>query len=176
MRGETDKSKLMQFMENLGRQVQGAGRVYITGGGTAILYGWREMTIDVDIKAEPEPAGFFEAIAVLKNQLDINVELASPDQFLPPLPEWQKRSIFIQRFSEIDFYHYDLYSQVLSKLERGHARDLKDVEAIASKKLVEPDKLWALFLEIENGLIRYPAVDAASLRGKIANHCGKTGK
>ena len=76
----------------------------ITGGGresnswllvSAVLMGWREMTLDVDLKADPEPAGFFEALPRLKDELDINIELASPDQFVPALPGWVERSPFI---------------------------------------------------------------------------------
>lgn len=73
-------------MVALGKQVRGKGRIYFTGGATAVLYGWRPMTIDIDIKPEPEPAGLFEAIAELKEELEINVELASPDQFIPVIP------------------------------------------------------------------------------------------
>ncbi|MDQ7828028.1 MAG: hypothetical protein QN122_05460 [Armatimonadota bacterium] len=28
-------------------------RVYFTGGATALLYGWRETTLDVDVKLVP---------------------------------------------------------------------------------------------------------------------------
>ena len=30
------------------------GRVYLTGGATAVLHGWRESTIDIDIKVVPD--------------------------------------------------------------------------------------------------------------------------
>ena len=86
MRAETDKEKLEAFFEAFGKLVTGAGRIYLTGGATAILHGWRSMTIDVDIKGDPEPPGFFQAIAALKDELDINIELASPDLFIPALP------------------------------------------------------------------------------------------
>jgi hypothetical protein len=48
MRGETDKAKLRRFMVALGERVGGAGTIYLTGGATAVLYNWREATIDVD--------------------------------------------------------------------------------------------------------------------------------
>ncbi len=73
-------------MEALGKRVGGPGTVYLNGGATALIFGWREKTIDIDIKADPEPQGFFEAIAELKETLDTNVELASPDLFIPELP------------------------------------------------------------------------------------------
>lgn len=84
MRGETNKAKLDAFMSALGNRAIGAGSLYLTGGATAVLYGWRDMTIDVDIKPDPEPPGLFEALAQLKNELDVNVKLAAPDQFIPP--------------------------------------------------------------------------------------------
>ena len=86
MRGETDREKIERFMSALAERVDGAGRIYFTGGGTAVLYGWRTTTIDLDLKADPEPSHFFEAIAELKETVDLNIELASPDDFLPPLP------------------------------------------------------------------------------------------
>jgi hypothetical protein len=86
MRAETDTAKLMTFMAELGNRVRGPGRIYFAGGATALLHGWRSTTIDVDLKPDPEPPGLFEALAVLKDELDINVELASPDQFIPAVP------------------------------------------------------------------------------------------
>ena len=73
MRAETDAAKLMAFMAELGNRVRGPGRIYFAGGATALLHGWRSTTIDVDLKADPEPPGLFEALAVLKDELDINV-------------------------------------------------------------------------------------------------------
>jgi hypothetical protein len=78
-------------MEALGQRVKGPGTIYLTGGATALLFGWRAKTIDVDIKADPEPRGLFEAITELKESLDANVELASPDLFIPELPGWLVR-------------------------------------------------------------------------------------
>src|SRR5665213_1033500 len=130
MRLESDKSKIESFMAAMGKQVRGKGRIYLTGGATAVLYGWRGMTIDIDIKPDPEPAGLFEAIALLKDELDINVKLASPDQFIPALPEWRERSLFIALHGFIEFYHYDPYGQALANLQRGHERDLHDVDAL----------------------------------------------
>src|SRR5512140_2978268 len=98
-------------MAELGARVGSPGRIYLTGGASALLVGWRSSTVDVDIKLDPEPAGVFEAIAQLKNELDINIELAAPDQFLPPLPDWRESSRFIARHGRIEFYHYDFRSQ-----------------------------------------------------------------
>ena len=129
------------------------------------------MTVDVDLKADPEPAGFFEAIAVLKDELEVNIELASPDDFIPPLPNWRERSLFIARHGLLDFYHYDPYSQALSKLERGHARDLTDVDAMLQSGLIQRDPLFQQFLQIEPLLIRYPALDPKSFRAVVAAFC-----
>jgi len=57
MRSEADKDKVLNFITALGNCVKGAGNIYLTGGATALLFGWREMTVDIDLKSEPEPAG-----------------------------------------------------------------------------------------------------------------------
>ena len=171
MRGETDREKIDRFMTALGERARGPGRIYLTGGGTAVLYGWRDTTIDLDLKADPEPPHFFEALAALKEIVDLNVELASPADFIPALPEWHERSIFIARRSALDFYHYDLYSQALAKIERGHARDLADVEEMLARQLIAPAKLEELFVAIEPELPRYPAIDPGELRAAVIAIC-----
>ena len=158
-------------MVSLGDRVTGPGRIYFTGGATALLHGWRPMTVDVDLKADPEPAGFFEAIALLKDELAVNIELASPDHFIPTVPGWRERSPFISRHGSLDFHHYDPYSQTLAKLERGHARDLADVKAMRRIGLVDRVELHRLFQSIEADLIRYPALDPESFRVSVEKFC-----
>ena len=167
VRGLTDAARLGRLMEGIGRGCRGSGRVYLVGGACAILVGWRGTTVDVDLKLDPEPAGAFEAIAGLKDALDVNVELAAPDQFIPPLPGWRERSPFVVRHGGVSFHHYDFYSQALAKIERGHAQDLRDVAAMRDRRLIEPATLRRLFDAIEGALVRYPALDPDSFRGKV---------
>lgn len=167
MRAPADADKLRAFIERLGHEARGPGRVYLVGGASAVLHGWRAMTVDADLKLHPEPAGVFEAIARLKNELDINVELAAPDDFLPPLPDWEARSVFVARHGVVDFYHYDFYAQALAKIARGHDRDLSDVVAMHGAGLVEPGRLVELLEAIEPQLIRHPEIEPARLRERV---------
>ena len=171
MRAPVDKSRVQQFLSALGQSAKGPGKIYLTGGATALLYGWRSSTIDIDIKADPEPIGLFEAIAHLKNHLDVNVKLAAPDQFIPEVAGWRDRSPFIARHGSIDFYHYDIYSQALAKAERRHERDLRDIEAMIDRGLVQKDRLWAFFVSIEPALIRYPTITPATFRSTVSTIC-----
>jgi hypothetical protein len=175
MRAEADKVRLERFMVALGNLVRGPGRIYLTGGATAVLHGWRETTIDVDLKPDPEPPGLFEALARLKDELDINVELASPDHFIPAIPGWEQRSLYIARHGPVEFFHYDPYAQALSKLLRGHDRDLLDVRSLVRAGLVEKDRLREMFGRIEALLIRYPALDPATFRESVARFCDESG-
>ncbi len=167
MRLPVTAERIRKMMVALGQSVRGSGTIFFAGGVTALLHGWRETTIDIDLKALPEPAGLYEALADLKERENVNIELASPDDFIPEVPGWRERSLFIARHGDIDFYHYDPYAQALAKLERGHERDLGDVESMIGGGLVNRDQLGELFLRIEPGLIRYPAVDARSFRRSV---------
>jgi hypothetical protein len=173
VRLEADKVKIESFMAAMGQKVRSKGCLYLTDGATAVLHGWRPMTIDIDIKPEPEPAGFFEAIALLKYQLDINVELACPDQFIPAIPGWRERSLFIATHGLIEFFHYDPYGQALAKLQRGHERDLHDIQSLLRHGLIQMDRLVELFLLIEPQLIRYPAIDPAAFRASVTQFCNE---
>jgi hypothetical protein len=156
-----------RFMAALGRETKTAGRVYLTGGSTAVLFGWRSSTKDVDVKLIPESDDLFRAITRLKDSLDINIELAAPDQFIPALPGWQQRSRFIARENVVDFFHYDFYAQALSKLDRGLARDLLDVTQMRDRGLIQTSTLRELFEAIEPDLFRYPAINPAAFRVKV---------
>ena len=167
MRRLVDRDRLLRFMRELGRRSSVAARVYLTGGSSAVLLEWRGSTIDVDLEILSESDEILRAIPRLKEELEINVELASPGQFIPALPGWQDRSRFIAREGTIDFFHYDFYAQALSKIERSHARDLADVRAMHERGLIEPGKLLAFHAAIEPELYHYPAVDPPTFRRAV---------
>jgi Nucleotidyltransferase of unknown function (DUF6036) len=154
-------------MRALGAAADDDGVAYLTGGATAVLHGWRPTTVDVDILLVPESDGLLRAIPGLKDELRLNVELVSPAHFIPVPAGWEDRSIFAAREGRLSFRHYDPYSQVLAKLERGHAQDLDDVRAFLTAGLVDPDRLRAFLDEIEPELYRFPAVDPATFRRAV---------
>ena len=164
MRRPVDAERIRRFMRELGSEADRDVRLYFTGGATAVLLGWRPNTIDVDIKLEPELDRLFRVLPQIKDQLEINIELAAPDQFIPEVPGWQDRSVFILREGRLSFYHYDFYSQALSKIERGHDKDLADVREMMDRGLVERTELRRRFEQIEPQLYRYPAIDPKAFR------------
>jgi hypothetical protein len=101
----------------------------------------------------------------------IYVELASPDHFIPAIPGWRERSLFIAQHGQIEFFHYDPYGQVLSKLQRRHDRDLRDVDSWLQSRLVEKHRLWDMFRQIEPQLIRFPAIDQPTFRAAVRKFC-----
>lgn len=169
MRPTIDDKKIKQLMRALGREARGSGCVYFTGGASALLIGWRSSTVDVDIRLDPEPPGIFQAIAKLKQELNINIELASPQDFLPPLPGWRERSVFIGKQGKISFYHYDFTAQALSKLSRGYDRDINDVQAMYEQKLFSLSELRDCFEAIAPELIRFPSLDPDVLISRVEN-------
>src|SRR5262245_19502350 len=54
MRRKVTVETLKQFMDELAASARSPGKVYFTGGATALLLGFRQQTIDVDIKLDPE--------------------------------------------------------------------------------------------------------------------------
>ncbi len=167
MRPVVDADRIHRFMQALAVEAQVEGRVYFTGGATAVLIGWRPTTIDVDIKLVPDDDTLLRAIPHLKESLQINVELAAPDQFIPPLPDWEARSPLVLNAGKLAFHHYDFYAQALAKIERGHRQDLEDARAMVRRGLVDPTHLMGYYGEIEPQLYRYPAVDPTAFRRAV---------
>jgi hypothetical protein len=167
MRPDANADKLQQFLAEIGKHSNSPGKLYLTGGATAVLHGWRSSTTDVDIKFDPEPQGIFEAIRDIKEELEINIELAAPDQFIPEIPGWQERSFFVGMFGKVEVYHYDFYAQALAKIERGHERDLIDVRAMCTANLINTRNLRRFFNQIKPLISRYPSLDADTFQAKV---------
>lgn len=164
MRALADAPRIREFMRALGNEATSDLRVYLTGGATAVLEGWRPSTIDVDIKIVPDADAVFRALPRLKERLQINVELAAPSDFIPVRDGWEDRSPFIAREGRISFHHFDLYAQALAKIERGHAQDAADVRELFDRGLVDRQKLLEYYQAIEPQLYRYPAIDPTAFR------------
>lgn len=173
MRRLTDADRIRQLMRALGAEADQAARLYFTGGATAVFVGWRPTTIDVDIRILPEVEKLLRAIPQIKEQLQINIELACPADFIPELPGWENRSISISREGHLAFYHYDFYAQALAKIERGHHQDLEDVRAMLSRDLIDPKTVRRFFDEIEPLLYRYPAIHPPSFRRAVEEILGQ---
>jgi len=168
MRELADAERIQRFLRTLGREADREGDCYLTGGATAVLLGWRRSTIDVDIRLVPETERLLRAIRELKDELQLNVELASPLDFIPVPPGWEARSTFIRREGRLRFHHFDLTAQALAKLERGHALDLDDVAAMLERGLVDRAHALSAFEQIEPELYRFPAVDPGAFRRRVA--------
>ncbi|HET7508057.1 MAG TPA: DUF6036 family nucleotidyltransferase [Solirubrobacterales bacterium] len=169
MRERADAEQVRRLAAELGRVVPPGTKMYLTGGATAVLEGWRASTVDIDVRFEPDSDEALQRIAGLKEELSLNVELASPLDFLPELPGWQERSRFRFREGDLEVFDFDLYSQALSKLERGFELDLEDVRSMIDSGRLKPDKLLELFEAIEPQLFRFPAVDPAALKAAVVS-------
>jgi len=173
MRQLADASRIHHLMRALGPEAGHATRLYFTGGASAVLVGWRSTTIDVDIRIFPETDRLLQAIPHLKEQLQLNIELACPADFIPELPGWEDRSVYIASEGLIAFYHYDFYAQALAKIERGHSQDLQDVRAMLDRGLIDTPTVRRSFAEIEPLLYRYPAIHPPSFRHAVEEMLGE---
>ncbi len=167
MRPVVDGSRVLALLAALGREADEEVRVYLTGGTTAVLVGWRPTTVDIDLILVPDRGRPHIAIPRLKEELQVNIEQACPAHFIPELPGWEGRSLFVAREGKLTAYHYDPYSQVLAKIERGLEKDLLDVQAFVARGLVRPDRLRELFADIEPRLGERYAIDAKSFRENV---------
>jgi len=172
MRTLADAARLRAFMRALGAESDAEGDVFFTGGATAALIGWRDTTIDADLLIVPDTDRMLRLLPKLKESLNLNLELASPAQFLPELPGWRERSRFIAREGKVNFFHYDFYAQALSKILRDLDRDRADVEAMLDRGLIERKALWRHLEAIEDRLFRFPNVDPAHLRAAVMRVVG----
>lgn len=63
-----DADRVRRFMKAFGLEAPTETRVYLAGGATAVLLGWRPTTIDVDIKIVPRTDTLLHAIPWIKRK------------------------------------------------------------------------------------------------------------
>jgi hypothetical protein len=169
LRGHTDRERVEVFIAGLGRRITSVHTVYLAGGASAVMSGWRDSTIDIDLRPEPDSDELLRAVAELKNTLNVNVETASPLDFIPPLPDWREHSPFITKSGHLEVRHMDFRLQALAKLERGTDQDLADVDAMLESGLVGRRQLAAAFEAIRSSLYRFPAIDEKRFARNVAS-------
>jgi hypothetical protein len=167
VRADATAERIRQLLDALGERARPGARAYLAGGASAVLYGWRDSTRDVDMTLEGDVDSVLRAIAELKDRLDINVELAGPQDFLPAPPDWRERSVSIGRFGELSVFHTDFALQALAKLQRGFDQDLQDVHEMIARTLTSGQQIRATFAAIEDQLYRTPTVDRNRLSAAV---------
>lgn len=168
LRRELTRDALRELMHELARTAPAreSFRVYIVGGGTAVLEGWRASTIDADLWAEREEV--FRDVQAIKDRLRLNVEFARPEQFVPPLAGTDGRHVFVDSVANVDFFHYDPYAQLLSKIVRGFRKDLLDAERFVESGMVDPGRFRELVREIpDSAYARYPNLSRDSVLAAV---------
>jgi hypothetical protein len=177
VRRELTAAALRELMAELARTAPSGEwfRVCVVGGGTAVLAGWRASTIDADLYAEREEV--FRDVQGIKERLRLNVEFARPEQFVPPLAGSADRHLFIDRVGGVDFYHYDPYAQLFSKIVRGFRKDLLDAEQFVRRGLVDPRRFDELVRQIpESAYTRYPNLSRTAILAAVGDFLRSTAK
>ncbi len=115
-----------------------------------VFEGFRNQTLDIDISFEVDDDYHSDFIAVvrdLKEQLSLNIEEASPSDFIPVPAGHRERSPYIGRYGQLEVFHYDLYSMALSKIERGTESDFEDVLILLQSGRIDMHVLSQYFEE-----------------------------
>lgn len=162
MRPGVDKAAIESFLRQLGRTFRKRGRLYLVGGAALVHLGLRSgLTQDIDVQVGGANEGeLIVAIQQLIQQMQINVEFASPGDFMPLPSQWEAHARYVGRYGQIDVFYFDFYSIALSKIERGNDRDIADVKLLVQQGVITLSELDAAYQEVlaQLGKGRYPRV------------------
>lgn len=174
MRPNVTRAEIEQFLVDLGRMVRQPGRVYLAGGAALVhgqFRGYGASTVAIDLKLDVADEQEVEnAIRQLKVQSGINVELASPADFIPLPPSWERMSRYVGRYGPLEVFYFDFTTLALAKIDRGSSRDLNDVALLKQQGAIQRDELEAAFQAIlpQLGRGRFFNIDPALLARKVA--------
>jgi hypothetical protein len=156
MRQNVGRQEIEQFLIQVGRTRQ-PGRLYLTGGAALVHRGIRPgQTLDIDIRITIDPANLAAQIAQLKQKMNINVEFASPGDFIPLPSQWETRSTFIKRYDQVDAFYLDWYSIALFKMQWANRQDVVDVQLLTRQGFVDVTELDLLDQDVLNKIGRPP--------------------
>ncbi len=164
-------------MQEIARRAPGGRsyRVFLVGGGTAVFAGWRSSTIDADLHADHETV--FRDIQEIKERLQINVEFARPEDFVPSLAGTEGRHLLLETIGRVSFYHYHPYAQLLSKVVRGFRKDMQDAESFITSEMVDPERFRSLVHDIpEAEYARYPALSQRAVLEAVDGFLAQIGR
>lgn len=150
MRQNVTRADIEKFLNALGKAYRKTGRLYLAGGAALVHMGLRSgSTLDIDVVIEASDEDeMVTAIRRLKEQMQINIEFASPADFIPIPSQWAAHAKYIGRYGKIDAFYFDLYSLALSKIARSSDRDLVDVRLLVQRKLITLDELDVAYQEV----------------------------
>ena len=156
MRPRVGQQEIEQFLIQVGRTHQ-PGRLYLVGGAALVHRGIRPgQTLDIDIQVTVDPANLTAQIGQLKQRLNMNIEFASPADFMPLPAHCETRSQFIRRYGQVDAFSFDWYSIALSKMQRANRQDVVDVQLLFRQGFVEVRELDHLYQDVLNKIGRPP--------------------
>ena len=176
MRNRLTRESLRALEQRLARSAKPGRkyRIYLVGGATAVLEGWRDSSIDADLYARQDE--IFRDVQQIKEQLNVNIEFVRPEDFVPPLAGTEKRHVYIETIGRVSFYHYDPYAQLLSKVVRGFARDLVDANAFVTSGMVDAERFRKLVEKIpEESYAKYPRLSSAAVRAAVDDFLSSPG-
>jgi hypothetical protein len=162
VRDRTNRARLKLFLREAGRRTRRPIRLYLVGGSVLTDLGLRAATIDIDYVVDADdPAALAEFKVVmrqLKRELDLNIEPASPADFIPVPKDAFVRSRFVGRYGALSVYYYHLPSLVIAKVARGFEQDLADAERLIRAGEVawaDVETTWQEIRASPTGWLRY---------------------
>lgn len=172
MRSSVDRRAIEAFLQQLGRAYRKPGRLYLVGGAALVHANIRSgftQYIDIQVAASNE-GELIVAIQRLIQQMQINIEFASPKDFIPLPLQWESHAQFVGRYGSIDVFYFDFYSIALSKMERGNTRDIEDVKLLVQQKRITLPELDRAYQEVlaQLGKGRYPKITPERFAARYA--------
>ena len=157
-----DKAVIESFLQQLGKTFRKPARLYLVGGAALVHMGVRSgFTQDIDVQVSGASEGdLIVAIQRMIERMQINVEFASPVDFIPLPRQWEAHARFVGRYGMIDVFYFDFYSIALSKMERSNSRDIADVQLLVQQGIITLDELDNAYQEVlaQLGKGRYPRI------------------
>ena|SRR3989304_7429171 len=108
-------------------------------------------------------AEFIECIRSISREMQIPVEQASPDEFLPLPSGYENRHRYIGRYGNLEVFHFDFYSVALGKLNRGTEKDFSDVTQMVQVGVIRFSELEGYLQEI------LPKLETFNLRSDVSD-------
>lgn len=180
LRPDVDRQRIERFLRELGRAFRHPARLYLVGGTTLVYEQLRRTTMDIDFTVDVAPAHhgeFMRQLARLKDALAMNVEEASPADFIPLPSGWQERARYLGRFGQVEAFHFDPLSTALSKLARGFEEDVVDVRSLLQAGLITPEEVKNAAIQVASRLPErgWSATEIADFEANVALALGAQG-
>jgi hypothetical protein len=145
------RATIEQLIVEVARNLDEPTDLYLLGGATLVWLGTARSTLDIDFVGDDlpdHPSQLHMALTKAGDILHLDVEAVPIERFVPPLKGSSTRHRLLASQGALRVWMFDPLTLALSKLDRGLASDVEDLQFMLATNIIALEQLHLAVEEV----------------------------